>query len=226
MDWHNDLIGASFLFVYFQGDLYNPGSGAIKTLGVFSHPLYSLFSVAPLGESWTLKNEIGVRNRALGALTSIKYAPKSTGQWRGFAQIQGRRYAPGFADEITGFVEQDYVSPEIEDKSFVEARNIFVRGDDVTVAATRFDIEYRPVGSIPIVTSNEFYNMDYGYKQLSGWFFNQSVGMCPYSDRPNDCLVFFVSNKVPNARYPRGGDLREYSLAKQVSFGAHAFIYF
>lgn len=226
IDWRADLIGASLLFINYQGNLYNARSEVTQSVSSFSPLLYSIFSIAAIGKSWTLKNEIGLRANAIGALTSIKYQPETSGRWRGFVQAQGRRYAAGFADEIEGFVQQDYVSPEVEDKSFIETRNIFARGDDVTVAATRFDIEYRPVPTFLIVTSNELYNMDYRNKQISGWFFNQSIGMCPYTDRPNDCLVFFVSNKIPNTRSPRGGDLPEYSLAKQISFGAHAFVYF
>ncbi len=227
LDWRQGLVGASLTFINYQTPLLVNDFGNTQKVNEYGHLTWTLFSRAELGAGFSSDLEVGLRNQAWGGLVGLKWkVPTTQSKFRGFWHVQARHYGEGFADQIEGYVQQDYVTPEIEDKAYVEGRNLLARGDDVMVYATRLELEWRLRPWLPIASSNEVYYTDYAGLSGVGYLHKQSVGICPYPDRPKDCVQMFVANKMVNARAPRGGEQPTYSFVRAPTFGVNAHIYF
>jgi hypothetical protein len=229
IDWKEDLIGLSYAFINYENKVSFIGDTETgRAVNEYGIPAVTLFSKAKLTEAWSVREEFGYRNSRFAALAGLLWKSDESSGFRWSWENQARWSQAGFAEEWTGYIQHDYVSPETYDKSFTESRNIWAVSDDVIAIATRFDMSYRPKPWLELGTSNELYRYFYGGgTPEGGWFYKQNLAICPYVDRPSDCLSFFVSNKAINAR----GNLRSEllparSFARTGFFGIEAFVYF
>jgi hypothetical protein len=227
-DWLNNRLGVSATFISYTGhDVLESDNGdARKAPQKVGYVTTSLFSIIPWNQNWITRAEVGLRNGTFGELAAIKWQTSPGKSWGVSIEPEARYYGQRFGDQLSHYVRHDYVSPEIEDESFVEGRNILAAGDSVTVLATRVDAEWRVTPRTLLASSNEVYSMDYVHKRISGYYYKQGAGLCPYLDRPHDCLMFIVGNKIVNAHDPFGADGPAYSFARHTYIGANAFLYF
>lgn len=146
--------------------------------------------------------EAGTRQQAFAGLLALKTA----NTWGGLSlqtKLEARRYNSGFAEDFAGQVQQQYISYDQYDKAFTNAANVFVTGDDVTVAAAHLNARMKISEAWRLHSLNESGRFDFKSKDSLGYYyFRQGTEYCPFEGR-EDCLDFYVSNKVLTDSFAR-----------------------
>ena len=227
IDWKRDLLGLSYTFIAYENEdvtLVGRRSGP-QSVGRTGIPAATLFSKVGLTETWFLRTEAGYRNGQAAGLVGVR-AEIPLGKFRAAWDLHFRRYGRGFAEQIAGFIEHEYVNPETADKSFTDPKNILYFGDDVSTASTRLDFTYRYRPWMEFGSSNELYRYFYAAETRAAYLYKHNVSFCPYAGREQDCLSLFVANKVANARDSVRFVQPPLSLYQIFNFGIEAFLYF
>ena len=178
----NGLVGLQTTF--WDGE----GGGPVRK------PAFSFFSTHPHFDL-----ELGYRNGAIGALAALKNR-WALGNLQIDARAEARRYGAGFAENITGQMEQPYVTYDQLDKPYTNTVNIFVFGDDVNVFAGHLDLNWRILPKLRLESYNEAGEFIYESPLFPAlvaqyYFYRLGLGYTPIPNR-DDLLTVYVSNKV------------------------------
>ncbi len=165
--------------------------------GIKRKPTAYVYSIVDWSEYFRTKFEIDSRNSKYASLASIG-TQFQTESWNFASTIQGRVYDPNVADGFSGLVQHLYTSYDQLDKSFTNAKNILLSGDDVAIYSINLNVTYEIDDRWRVFALNEAGRFE--YRQLPAtrfWYAKAAVVYTPLEKR-RDNLTFFYSNKVLN----------------------------
>ncbi len=184
-------------------------------------PYHYLFAAIEY-QNWDLQTEVGERNKQFAGMISAKNK-FSSGRFSLTSKLQARRYSAGFGTEITGLIENQYVSYDQYDKPFVTPMTILRESDDISVYSVHFATTYEFNSVHQVQLNNEF--AQYDYKILRDKILNFYRLEYIYSPIENrkESIAFFVSNKVLSQsqsyfRPPTGVAVGQDPLFRELNF--------
>lgn len=182
-------------------------------------PYHYIFSSTQINQ-WALKSEIGSRNDKWAGLLGLAFKDIIS-NFNLEASIELRSYDNGFADEISGKIEHQYVSYDQYDKVFTNSMNAFVKDDNLIIYSGLLNLKYRWSHHHRVGLFNEL--VRFAYREISQdnyYFYRAEYNYVPLIDR-EDSVTIFISNKVLTTSYSRPPTQRAdylYPLFKQFPF--------
>jgi hypothetical protein len=226
LDWGDDRVGLQWAVLGLPSDptIYDV-RGNPKTVAPWTS-FFTLYSRGELPAGFRYRVELGAHGARHAALGGVS-RPFALGERvAGSFELQHRWYETGFAEPMAGFVVQDYVTPEIEDKPFTDPRNILARGDGVQATSFELRLDWRPAPWLSVAGRHEL--IDWRYRGQSDdrfWLFKQAFVFFPYAAL-DDSFSLYVSNRSisGNVSGPTNGFDR--SFVRALHYGIEAFLYF
>jgi hypothetical protein len=208
---------------YAQLDFWEERIGVYTfSLNSFSSPhAFGAFSKLPLGNGLRLDSELSARQSAWAALGRI-HQNSSWGPLTLRTSVQARYYGSGYASDIKGQIDHDYIPISYENRSYLISENIFSFGDDVLATGARIQLGLELSKLWRIGLDLESTRFDFmSIEDVERIFYRSDLSFCPSE---HGCGSFFVSNRAltsvndPIKNRPLLSSDRHYGLDARVSF--------
>jgi hypothetical protein len=187
-----DLVGLQYDYLQDSIGFYSFVTRGLQTLAI------GLYSSREILDDLKLLAEISHRRSTQAGLIGIEYA-RTWKTFDGLFRAQYRRYQNGYADEIVGNIEHDYLSIEQEDKAFTNSANFFILDDDISVRSLLLNLAFRPAWWLRFFTENELTQLDYElFGQQDNYFYRHGAAICLRRNE-NLCANVFLSNRMTSA---------------------------
>ncbi len=117
--------------------------------------------------------------------------------------LQARKYEDDTIDIITGRTNYNYVPFDLVERNTTSAHNLLLYYNSTSYSA-HFNFRYYLKNYLVLKSLNEHVRIQYGQNNTrkNMFWYKQSVGVCPVKSRRNDCIHFYVSNKILDAYSP------------------------